>query len=86
MPLKDLRERLAVLPLWEAQAIHEVVAGVAEAQGLKLGKIAQPLRVAVAGKAVSPPIDVTLMLVGREKTLERLDAALEYIRKQPVTA
>jgi len=85
-PLKDLRERFAALPLWEAQAIHEVVAGVAEAQGLKLGKIAQPLRVAVAGKAVSPPIDVTLMLVGREKTLERLDAALEYIRKQPVTA
>ncbi len=85
-PLKDLRERLAVLPLWEAQAIHEVVAGVAEAQGLKLGKIAQPLRVAVAGRAVSPPIDVTLMLVGREKTLERLDAALEYIRKQTVTA
>jgi glutamyl-tRNA synthetase len=85
-PLKDLRERFAALPLWEAQAIHEVVAGVAEAQGLKLGKIAQPLRVAVAGRAVSPPIDVTLMLVGREKTLERLDAALEYIRKQPVTA
>ena len=85
-PLKDLRERFAMLPLWEAQAIHEVVAGVAESQGLKLGKIAQPLRVAVAGRAVSPPIDVTLMLVGREKTLERLDAALEYIRKQPVTA
>jgi glutamyl-tRNA synthetase len=35
---------------------------------------------------VSPPIDVTLMLLGREKTLNRLDAALEHIRKQAVTA
>ncbi|MDO8706341.1 MAG: glutamate--tRNA ligase [Sulfuricaulis sp.] len=85
-PLKDLRDRLAALTLWEAQAIHEAVTGVAEALGLKLGKIAQPLRVAVVGRAVSPPIDVTLVLVGREKTLQRLDAALEYIKKQPVTA
>jgi glutamyl-tRNA synthetase len=85
-PLKDLRDRLAALTLWEAQAIHAAVTGVAEALGLKLGKIAQPLRVAVAGRAVSPPIDATLALVGREKTLQRLDAALEYIKKQPVTA
>ena len=85
-PLSMLRERLAALPLWEAQAIHATVTAVAETLGLKLGKIAQPLRVAVAGRAVSPPIDQTLALVGREKTLARLDAALEYIRKQTVTA
>jgi len=85
-PLTILRETMAALPKWEAAAIHDAVSGVAEQQGLKLGKIAQPLRVAVAGRAVSPPIDVTLTLLGREKTLERLDAALEHIRKQPVTA
>ncbi|MHB1142381.1 MAG: glutamate--tRNA ligase [Sulfuricaulis sp.] len=85
-PLTELRARLAALPQWETAAIHAAVAGVAEAAGLKLGKIAQPLRVAVAGRAVSPPIDVTLMLLGREKTLARLDAALEHIRKQSVTA
>lgn len=85
-PLILLRERLAALSIWEAQAIHEAVAGVAETQGLKLGKIAQPLRVAIAGRAVSPPIDVTLALVGRDKTLKRLDAALEYIRNQTVAA
>jgi glutamyl-tRNA synthetase len=44
------------------------------------------VRVAIAGRAVSPPIDVTLTLLGREKTLARLDAALEHIRKQAVTA
>ncbi|HEY5682169.1 MAG TPA: glutamate--tRNA ligase [Sulfuricaulis sp.] len=85
-PLTQLREKLAALPNWEAQAIHDAVSGVAEAEGLKLGKIAQPLRVAVAGRAVSPPIDVTLLLLGRDKTLERLNAALEHIRKQAVTA
>lgn len=83
--LRDLRQKLEALPLWESKAIHEVVTSVAEIQGLKLGKIAQPLRVAVAGRAVSPPIDVTLALVGREKTLARLDTALEYIKKQAVT-
>ncbi|MCR4300095.1 MAG: glutamate--tRNA ligase [Sulfuricaulis sp.] len=85
-PLTQLRESLAALPRWEAPTIHDAVSGVAEAQGLKLGKIAQPLRVAVAGRAISPPIDVTLTLLGRDKTLERLDAALEHIRIQPVTA
>jgi glutamyl-tRNA synthetase len=39
-----------------------------------LGKIAQPVRVAVTGTAVSPPIDATLALLGRERTLGRLDA------------
>ena len=53
----------------------------AEAHALKLGKVAQPLRVAIAGRAVSPPIDVTLALLGREKTLKRLDAALDYLKR-----
>ena len=80
-PLTELRARLAALPAWEAQSIHHAIIGVAETEGLKLGKIAQPLRVAVAGRAVSPPIDITLALLGRDKTLARLDAALEYISK-----
>ena len=42
-----------------------------------LGKIAQPVRVAVTGTAVSPPIDATLALLGRERTLARIDAALK---------
>ncbi|KPK73252.1 MAG: glutamyl-Q tRNA(Asp) ligase [Acidithiobacillales bacterium SM23_46] len=77
--LADLRDRLAALPLWTAEAIHEAVLGVAEAGGLKLGKIAQPLRVAIAGRAVSPPIDVTLALVGRDRALQRIDRALAHI-------
>ena len=85
-PLSELRSRLSALPLWTAEAIHAAVTALAEAHGLKLGKIAQPVRVACAGRAVSPPIDLTLTLLGRDKTLKRLDAALEYIRKPPVAA
>jgi glutamyl-tRNA synthetase len=53
-----------------------VVIDVSEQLGLKLGKIAQPVRVAVSGNTISPPIDITLQLLGRERTLQRLDAAL----------
>ncbi len=86
-PLVDLRARLVALPLWLAEPIHATVTGIAEAHGLKLGKVAQPLRVAIAGRAVSPPIDITLSLLGREKTLKRLDAALDFLRRSaPVSA
>jgi len=62
-PLTELRERLAGLPQWNAEAIHTAVNGLAEARGLKLGKIAQPLRVAVAGARCRRPIDQTLALL-----------------------
>jgi glutamyl-tRNA synthetase len=47
-----------------------------------LGKIAQPLRVAVSGTAATPPIDITLELVGKERTLKRIDAALGFIAER----
>lgn len=80
--LEELRQRLSALPEWTAPAIHEVVAAIAESGGLGMGKVAQPLRVAVSGTSVSPPIDVTLDVVGRESTLRRIDRALAYIRAQ----
>ena len=82
--LSELYERLAQLQQWNAEAVHAAVNGLAEARGLKLGKIAQPLRVAVAGRAVSPPIDITLALLGRAQTLKRLQCALAYIREASV--
>jgi len=82
-PLADLRAQLAALPQWVAGEIHAAVQAVAEARGLKLGKIAQPVRVAVAGRAVSPPIDITLTLLGRERTLQRLDRALDHLGRNP---
>ena len=58
-----------------AQAIEECAAG----HEIKMGKLGQPIRVAVTGGAVSPPIDVTLALIGRERTLTRLQTAIEFI-------
>lgn len=79
-PLQAVQSALAQLSAWETPRIHAALQQVAEAAGLALGKVAQPLRVAVAGAAVSPPIDVTLQLLGRAKTLERVERALEYIQ------
>ena len=62
--------------------LHQVVMDVAESLSLKMGKVAQPLRVAIVGRAASPGIDVTLQLVGREACLRRIDMALAYINKR----
>ena len=78
-PLRSLRQRLEALSDWRAEPIHEVLVQTAQSVDLKLGKVAQPLRVAVSGRGFSPPIDVTLVLVGRERVLTRIDRALAYI-------
>ena len=72
-------QKLASLGAWEAAAIHLAVEEVAVQLGIGLGKIAQPLRVAITGTAVSPPIDVTLQALGREVTLARVRRAISYI-------
>lgn len=78
-PLLDLLLRLRALPDWNRGAIHGAVAAAAEAGGLGFGKLGQPLRVAVTGGTVSPPIDVTVELVGKARTLARIEAALAGI-------
>ncbi|MFO1395140.1 MAG: glutamate--tRNA ligase [Steroidobacteraceae bacterium] len=71
--------RLAGLADWTAPAIHEAVTAVATERGIGLGKVAQPIRVAVSGGTVSPPIDATLEILGREVTLGRLARARQWI-------
>jgi glutamyl-tRNA synthetase len=51
---------------------------VAGRNALPLGKVAQPLRVAISGTAVSPPIDLTAALLGRTKSLERVRRAIDF--------
>lgn len=75
-PLTAVREQLAILSNWQADKIHQVIIDVAEKYALKLGKLAQPIRVAVTGNTVSPSIDVTLELIGQQRVLQRLDYAL----------
>jgi glutamyl-tRNA synthetase len=66
---------LSALPGWEAPAIHGAIEAMARSSNLGLGKVAQPIRVAVSGGGVSPPIDQTLAILGRQQTLERLQRA-----------
>jgi glutamyl-tRNA synthetase len=73
------RAQLAALPEWTAAAIHTCINAFAASLQLGLGNVAQPLRVAVTGTAVSPPIDATLALLGRERALARIDAALKQL-------
>jgi glutamyl-tRNA synthetase len=73
--LSALKQRLTALPEWTAASVHAALEQLATEQGVGLGKIAQPLRVAVTGGTISPPIDQTLELIGRERTLARLTAA-----------
>ena len=78
-PLAAVREALASLEQWTSEEIHACIVQTAESLGLGFGKLGQPLRVAVTGDAISPPIDITLELAGRDGTLKRLDKALAYI-------
>ena len=79
--LEQARTALGKLTDWAAPAIHAQIQGLAEAGGLGLGKVAQPIRVAVSGGSVSPPIDQTLAILGREETLKRLDRAAEHAKR-----
>jgi glutamyl-tRNA synthetase len=78
--LGALHERLRSLPSWDEPSLDTAFTEVAAAQGVALGKLAQPVRVAVVGTAASPGIFETLDVVGRERTLRRLDRALDGLR------
>jgi glutamyl-tRNA synthetase len=74
--LAPLRERIAGIEPWRASGLEDVVKAWAETEGIGLGKIAQPARVALTGKAVSPGIFEVMEIIGQERTLARLDAAI----------
>jgi glutamyl-tRNA synthetase len=81
-PLSAVLKKLSQVGDWVATSLHEVVNQTATELGVGMGKIAQPIRVAVSGNTVSPPIDATLEVLGREVTVARLERALEYARAQ----
>jgi glutamyl-tRNA synthetase len=78
-PLTTVREQLSALGAWTVESVHAALQATGDALGLGLGKIAQPLRVAITGTQVSPSIDHTVFLAGREQALSRIDAALAKI-------
>jgi glutamyl-tRNA synthetase len=74
--LRAARDRMKSLESWTAPRLHEVIQAVATEAGAGLGRVAQPIRVAVSGGSVSPPIDVTLEILGKETTLQRIERAI----------
>jgi glutamyl-tRNA synthetase len=84
--LTAVAQRLADLDRWEVDALDEAVRQTAETLEVGMGKIAQPLRVALTGTAVSPSIDKTLWLVGRARSLERIERALAYVAARAAEA
>lgn len=84
--LKRLHERLGELGEWTVASTQAAVESVAGELELKMGKVAQPLRVAVTGESASPGIGQTLALIGREKTLRRLVRAVEFIKARMARA
>ena len=84
--MEDIRRRFASLAEWRAAELSAAIEDCAAAQEINMGKLGQPIRVAVTGGPVSPPVDVTVALVGRERTLARLDHAIELIRNRTVNA
>ena len=81
-PLTAVREEFAALDEWDKPQIAATIEAVAARFELNMGKLGQPIRVAVTGGPVSPPIDVTLWLVGRERTLKRLDDAIAFVTER----
>ncbi len=74
--LRDARAALGALGSWDAEAIEPALAAVIAAREAKPREIYQPLRVALAGTTISPGIFETLVVLGRDESLRRIDAAL----------
>jgi len=81
----DVRARLAALAgalagvEWERAALDAALRAFAEAEGVKLGQVAQPLRAALTGSLQSPPIDAVLAALGRGESLARIGDAAEGV-------
>jgi len=74
--LSRLRERLGGLAAWDEAVLHGAFTAFMEEQQVKLGKIAQPVRVALTGKTASPGIFEVMEVLGKERCLARIDRVL----------
>ena len=80
--LKQALIYLSAEAVLEKERSHRVIQGLAEERGVPLVKIAQPLRVALTGKAVSPPIDEVMEALGKTEVVRRIEKAIETIGRQ----
>ncbi len=79
--LAEIIAALAQVDVWDEATLEETLRGLAAKMGLKAGQVFSPIRQAVTGKKVAPPLFATLVAVGREKTLQRLRNALNRLEQ-----
>lgn len=77
--LSDMAELLRGLNDWSVPAIDAAMRALAETKGLKLGKLAQPLRAALTGRTVSPGIFEVMVLIGRDESMARLEDQIRAV-------
>jgi glutamyl-tRNA synthetase len=65
----------------EKERVHGLIQQLAETRGEPLVKIAQPLRVALTGRTVSPPIDAVMEVLGKKEVIKRLHRAIEFMKR-----
>ncbi|HEC75462.1 MAG TPA: glutamate--tRNA ligase [Methylophaga aminisulfidivorans] len=80
--LEEMLVRLRDSKQWLAEPLHEQIKECAEKNDVGMGKVAQPIRVAITGNTVSPSLDITLELLGRERTLSAIEMAISWIKDQ----
>jgi glutamyl-tRNA synthetase len=80
--LERIIDALSKEEVLEKGSAHRLIEQLAENRGEPLVKIAQPIRVALTGKTVSPPIDEVMEVLGKTKVIQRLQKAIEYIGRQ----
>jgi glutamyl-tRNA synthetase len=81
-PLRLLADKLACAADFSEKALEDVFKSVMAATGLKLGKIAQPVRVALTGKTASPGIFEIIAIIGKDRVLQRLEKAVAFIENR----
>jgi glutamyl-tRNA synthetase len=80
--LRGIRDRLTGVSAWSAEALEPHLRSLAQELGLKDGKVFQPLRVALTGLSVSPGIFEVLVMLGRDRSLSRIETAIEEATKE----
>jgi glutamyl-tRNA synthetase len=80
--LKAVAEGIPSLQDYSKKGMEAFLRTLAEERGVKLKLIAQPLRVAITGKTISPGIDEVMITLGKERVIKRINRALEYIKNR----
>ena len=80
--LAKVKEKLTALSSWDLHSTHEAIEQTAAELEVGMGKVGMPLRVAVTGSGQSPSMDVTLVGIGRDRVLARIQRAIDFINAQ----